>query len=465
MSQGPKTPVYDLAKTTSEAYAKLIPDEALPVGDPRYVPLDRVRGHLNVAESLRLRIKSREDAVRRDGKGAPADEPTFARLLITRHQGCGKTTELFQLGSLLKKDGFTVVYYDAAKEFDLLLRDISWWNVILETIWQLDDQLPTHVSLPHGPKEDAAEWIARTVTKKQSKTEIEGKLETELGAEAGIPFFAKVKAKLKSLVKTGSTYLKEVETEADRRPEVLLDSLAAIVRSVNQQLHSNHVPGLVIIIDGLEKMPFRQQSPGITSHSAMFIHNGDKLKSPPCHLLYTLPLTLLSDKPVAQVFPDEPVIMPVVHVIDRAGQPDDEGVGVMVDLVHRRVVPALLEHGVARSLALASGGHVRDFIRLARAAAGRFGATITPAHADAAIQDMIDYYDNLYASRYHEALTLVHEQRLLPRGDFDATAERSATLTSRRPRTMLYILHQGNHPDLNYHEGINVEPSWYYWGL
>ncbi|HWX40508.1 MAG TPA: hypothetical protein VN345_05100, partial [Blastocatellia bacterium] len=234
-----------------------------------------------------------------------------------------------------------------------------------------------------------------------------------------IPFFAKVKATLKSLVKTGSTYLKEVETEADRRPEVLLDSLAAIVRSVNQQLHSNHVPGLVIIIDGLEKMPFRQQSPGITSHSAMFIHNGDKLKSPPCHLLYTLPLTLLSDKPVAQVFPDEPVIMPVVHVIDRAGQPDDEGVGVMIDLVHRRVVPALLESGVARSLALASGGHVRDFIRLARAAAGRFGATTTPAHADAAIQEMIDYYDNLYAARYHEALTSVHEQRLLPRGDFD----------------------------------------------
>jgi hypothetical protein len=111
--------------------------------------------------------------------------------------------------------------------------------------------------------------------------------------------------------------------------------------------------------------------------------------------------------------------MPVVHVINRAGEPDDEGLALMVELLHKRVDSQLLEAGVARKLALASGGHVRDFIRLARAAANRFGESITLQHAEAAVNDMVAYYDNLYDAEYAEALRYVHKQRLLPRREFD----------------------------------------------
>lgn len=111
--------------------------------------------------------------------------------------------------------------------------------------------------------------------------------------------------------------------------------------------------------------------------------------------------------------------MPVVHVIDRAGNPDDRGIAGMTNLLLKRVAPALLEEGVARTLAVASGGHVRDFVRLARAAASRFGETIALEHAKRAVQDMIGYYDFLYAARYHEALISVDRSRQLPRGEFD----------------------------------------------
>jgi hypothetical protein len=424
MKRQPEAPVYELAKTTAEAYAKLIPDEALPVGDPRYVPLDKVRGHVNIADFLRQRIKSQEAVLKRDPRGKCLNESMLARLLLTGHQGCGKTTELFRLRELLEGDGFTVVYYDVAKEFDLFMRDIGWWNVVLETVWQLDDQLADSgrgIKLPDAPKEEAAEWIAKIIVKKENRTEIEARLETELGAEAGLPFFVKVKAALKSLMRTGSTYLTQVETEAERRPDTLLRALAEIVRSINEQLHSKGKPGLVVIIDGLEKMPLRADAvTRITSHEAMFIHNGDKLKSPPCHILYTFPLTLLSTKSVAQVYPDEPAIMPVVHVVGRDGKPDDEGVSVMTELADRRVAPGVLGDGVPRTLALASGGHVRDFVRLTRMAASRFGQTIRIEHAEAAIQEMIDYYDLLYAERYRAALISVHREQRLPRGDFDS---------------------------------------------
>ncbi|HEY6331852.1 MAG TPA: hypothetical protein VI756_21170 [Blastocatellia bacterium] len=421
MSTRPETWTYKLAETTREAYAKLIPGEPLGLGDPRYVRLDRVRGDINIAESLRIKIQAQEELDYPNGERAPGPDPTFARLLLTGHPGCGKTTELLRLKELLEvEDGFTVVYYDAEDQFDLAGADVSWWNVILETIWQLDDlAAAAGVKIPDGPKNEAAEWIARVVTRKQTKKEIEGSVETELGADVRLPFFAGVKALIRSAVKLGSTLTKEVETEADRHPKILVEALTEIVRSVNEQLHSKGGSGLVIIVDGLEKMPLRGRDGGITSHSAMFIFNGDKLASPPCHLLYTLPLALLGNSPVAQIFPDETMVMPVVHVIDRAGDPDDQGITGMTDLLLKRVDPGLVEEGVSRTLALASGGHVRDFVRLARAAASRFGETITTEHAGRAVQDMIGYYDFLYAARYHDALVSVHRDRQLPRGEFD----------------------------------------------
>ncbi len=199
-----------VAETTAEAYAMLIPDEALESGDPRYVQLDAERGG------------------------------SFARLLLTGHRGCGKTTELLRLRELLAEDGFAVVYFDAEAEFDLFKQDVSWWNVLLEMIWQMDTQLtaePHNLSLPTQAKEDAAEWLARIVIKQRDRTELEASLQTELGADAGLPFFLKVKALFKSSVKTGSSRVTEVEKEVERRPEILLDAVDAIIRDVNEQLY------------------------------------------------------------------------------------------------------------------------------------------------------------------------------------------------------------------------------------
>jgi energy-coupling factor transporter ATP-binding protein EcfA2 len=457
MSTRPQPPVYKLAETTEEAYSGLIPTDPLGVGDSRYVALDQVRGHFNLAQSFCSQIKAQEAAVRRRPPGERRTESAFARLLLTGHPGCGKTTELFRLKDLLEHGaGFTVVYYDAEEQFDLVGSDISWWNVVLETIWQLDDQLPGHgIKIPEAPKDEAAEWIASVVTKKQTKKEIEAGLEAELGAEARLPFVARVKAAIRSAVKLGSTVTREVEIQAERRPKVLVDALGEIVRSVNQQLDSKRRPGLVVIVDGLEKMPLKQTQSGITSHAAMFMHNSDKLASPPCHLLYTLPLTLLRDEPVAEVFPDEPEIMPVVHVVDREGNADEEGVARMIELLHKRVSPALLEDGAARSLAIASGGHVRDFVRLARRAAREFGDTITLRHANTAINGMIDYYDNLYAASYHDALVSVHQEHRLPRGEFDGELIEKLLVLPYRNDQMWCELHPCV---LNGPRGLNERP-------
>lgn len=84
---------------------------------------------------------------------------------------------------------------------------------------------------------------------------MEASLTTEFEASAGLPLFAKVKAALKALVKTGSSTLKEIQQEAERRPPVLHDAVNALITHVQEALHKQGRRSLVIIADGLEKIP------------------------------------------------------------------------------------------------------------------------------------------------------------------------------------------------------------------
>ncbi|MBI4658001.1 MAG: AAA family ATPase [Verrucomicrobia bacterium] len=405
----PKT--QPIAQTTKQAYALVTPDEALPSGDPRYVPLDAARGTKNAAQSLAERISALGSAVEQGGRRE------FARFLVTGHSGCGKTTELNRLKDLLTRTNLAVVYFDAESEFDLQKQNVSWWNILLEVIWQIDTQLsepPYRLQLPEGLRNAATEWLARTVTKKTQRLDIESSLETEFGVDASLPFFAKAKAVFKALIKAGSSTVREIEQEAERRPNVLLEAVTDIVNHVDTALQKERGRGLVIVVDGLEKIPLRSVGDGLTTHNLLFIHAGNYLKTPPCHMVYSLPLALLASANVGQVFPEQPVIMPMVRVRHRDGRPDAHGIRALVEVIGRRVDSKLFAPGVLKRLALASGGHIRDFLRLVREAAAGFGKRVTTRDADRAVAQLVDTYNRLIEGRFIERLDYIdqHQERL-----------------------------------------------------
>jgi hypothetical protein len=158
------------------------------------------------------------------------------------------------------------------------------------------------------------------VTKKTKRHDMEGSLSTEFEVGTTLPFFAKAMAAIKALLKAGSSTVKEIEQEAERRPAVLHDAVNAIITSVQDALHRQGRRSLVIIADGLEKIPLRVLADRVTTHNAVFIHNSRHLKAPLCHLVYTLPLALLSSEDIGQIFPEQPVLMPMVRVRRRDGE-------------------------------------------------------------------------------------------------------------------------------------------------
>lgn len=405
-----------IAQTPAEAYIAVNPDEALPSGDPRYVALDSVRGTRNIAESLRALITVRESSF---GAGTSRN---YARFLVTGHSGCGKTTELYRLQDLLVHTGFGVVYFDAGIEFDLQKQNVEWWSILLEIIWQVDEQLsspPYNLHIPDDLRDSAVEWLARVVTKKTERTELEAALTTELEASAGLPFFVKAKAAFKALFKTGSSLLKEVQQEAERRPIALHDVVNALITYVQDALHKHGRRSLVIIADGLEKIPLYSRSDGLTTHNALFIHSGQHLKAPLCHLVYALPLALLSSVNIGQIFSEQPMLMPMVRVRHRDGKKDQRALALMEEVVARRVARTVCAPGVIKMLALASGGHIRDFLRLVHEAASGFGERITKADARRAIVGLVDLYNRTIQQDLIAPLDYVTQYGDVPGGPHD----------------------------------------------
>src|SRR5262249_30302443 len=182
-----------IAQTSAQAYVSVIPDEALPSGDERYVQLDAVKGKRNMARLLANRLADYESAAK---AGSPR---TYARSLVTGHRGCGKTTELYRLRTLLEAENFTVVYFDASREFDLQKQVGSWWNIVLEMVLQIDDQL-NDLSIPDSLRDEAVEWLARVITEKTERSEVTNSLTTDFGVGGALPFFVKAKAVVKSLL-------------------------------------------------------------------------------------------------------------------------------------------------------------------------------------------------------------------------------------------------------------------------
>ncbi len=406
-----------IAQTTAQAYAFVIPDEALPKDDDRYVQLDAARGMRNMARFLTNRIASHDSAIDDSLR-------SYTRSLIAGHSGCGKTTELYRLQELLLAENFAVVYFDAEQEFDLQKQNISWWNILLEMVLQIDDQLsqPSYaIQIPDELRNEAVEWLARVVTKKTTRDEMEASLASDFSLGGTFPFFAKAKIAAKSLFKTGSSTVKELELEIERRPAILREAVNAVIIEVNAQLKQQQRKGLVIIVDGLEKIPLRALENGLTSHKALFIHNANYLQAPPCHLIYTLPLAVLTNEKINEAFPEKPHLMPMVHVQHADGEKDLEALQQMEEIVSRRIAPHLFTSDVVEALALASGGHMRDFLFLVREAAGEAisSATITQEHATRAIAGLVDLYNRTIKQEFIEPLDYVAQYGELPGGPRD----------------------------------------------
>jgi hypothetical protein len=402
-----------LPMTVDDAYNAVNPDMPLYDGeaDSRYVDLTGVRGSDDLAALIARRIRRCDRA----------ESPTFSKLLFSGHRGSGKTTELFRLKHKLEELGYFVAYFDVEEELDIA--DVSYLDVLVtlaqETEGQLRESEIMAVELNRGLLETIARWFGTTIIAEEKGRDVELSLGTDfgLGAESPALVLAKMLGMVKGEIKSSSQRREMYRHQLERNVWDLISYVNDLLDDAQFRLRERGSAGLVIIVDGLEKVIYREiGKEKRSSHEILFVEHGEQLKAPRCHTVYTVPLSLIFDRNIAQVFPDGCSLVPMVKINEEGGGECLDGRETLFQLVARRVdVGAVFESpDLVRQLVEMSGGHVRDLLRLVRYAFDYTDELVGPTHVERACQRLLDEYDRLVRDQDLPRLFQVHHERRAP---------------------------------------------------
>jgi hypothetical protein len=323
------------------------PREALLPHDPRYVDFSVVRGSsrllARMAETIRL-----------------ADDHTCQ--LISGHTGCGKTTELLRLKDRLQS---------GEPRFFTLLFDI---NDIVD---------PADV--------DAADILLAVA--KQVYTEA-AKLEVKPVAGRFQAFWEEIGDILQSTVnpteiKTGWDKLFEMKWDIKRNPSQrsqvrqhlqartsnLLDAINEILQAVTEGLRPTY-EGAWSSLDRVVRKPIPNTNR--TSHEALFIDSAIQLRGLNCHMIYTVPTSLIHSREggnLAPLYGMRERLLPMVPVVGREGAQNQAALAKLQEAVEVRLTYAATTIAdtfdapqTMEDLCAMSGGDIRGLMRLMQAA-------------------------------------------------------------------------------------------------
>lgn len=290
------------------------------------------------------------------------DEPTCQ--LFSGHIGCGKSTELFRLKDALERQGYHVVYFESSQDLDMADVDVS--DIVLAIARQVSEQMQAAgIRLKPG-------YFGRLFG------EISDFLQTpiELGAEAEISVgIARITAKTKDSPKLRSQLRQYLEPRVSSILEAVNSEL---LKPATEMLRQRGKRGLAVIVDNLDRVDNSPKSWGRTQPEYLFVDRGEQLRRLHCHVIYTIPLTLIFSNDYGRLssrFGVKPKVLPMVPVIARTGEDYAPGLTLLRQMVLARAfpqippddrmarVPELFETPeVLDRLCRISGGHMRRLL-------------------------------------------------------------------------------------------------------
>lgn len=372
--------------------------QPLESGDPRYVDVSAGRG-TNPLKRLRLTLE-----------GCDAEQNRFAKIAFSGHRGCGKSTELLRLEHEVAAR-YTSLHVTAE---EALLGDYNYTDLFL---WLVDelvrkfeaDDMPLSPALAN----DVASWFAEVTRETVATTakEIELDAEATAGGKAGLfGLSLGLLARLKSIVKGSVEHRKVIRQKLQDHSTELIRRVNLLLDDAHRALGDHGRPAnLLIVVDNLDRLAPRVGE-------SLFFQNGDLLKTPRAHVIYTVPIaTVLAPLKIGTVF-ERCFTLPMVKVRTREDRPSRPGIDALMKVVGERIdVDAVFQsRKVVRRLAEMSGGSVRDLMRLVGNAQLEAlvdeKETIDMASATRAVMTLRQEFERLLipARVYYPRLTQIH---------------------------------------------------------
>ena len=291
------------------------------------------------------------------------DRPTTQ--LFTGHIGCGKSTELFRLRDGLTRRSYEVVYFESDR--DLEMADVEISDILLSIAHNISEHL------------DGLGIATKPTYLRGLFQNLMGTLRTpleisDISFSAGI---ASITATAKQSPDMRSQLRQYLEPRTKSIIAAINDELLAPANDRLQALGKNR---LVVIMDNLDRIDSALRSQGRLQSEYIFVDRGEQLRQLDCHLVYTIPLELMFSNDLVRLsnrFGTNPMVLPMVPVRDRQGNPDQAGLALLRQMVLIRAFPELnplqrldaaghvVDHlATLDRLCQVSGGHMRNLIRL-----------------------------------------------------------------------------------------------------
>jgi hypothetical protein len=362
-------------------YNAFDPFQPLPVGDSAYVDCNAVRGDGDILQAVgrEILLSARKTCQ-----------------LYAGHRGAGKSTELLRLQKHLNDQGFFVVYF-AAEEEDIDPEDVQYTDILLACTKNI---LAAFKNLDSQP---VLYWL------KERWEDLKDLLQTqisfeELSLEVQVSQFAKITTKMRS----EPNERRKIRDKINPHTTTLTEALNKFIQNAKKNLPPGY-SDLVLIADNLDRIVPIIQPDGRSNHDQIFIDRQNQLKALDCHLVYTVPISLLySDRATSltEIY-GTPQVLPMIMVRTPDNQPYQPGIDKVIEILKKRlekvdpsrdIVNLFESQDSLNQLCLMSGGHARNLLLLMKQA---LEYTNTLPISKRALQRSISELRNTYKDTIH----------------------------------------------------------------
>jgi hypothetical protein len=282
--------------------------------------------------------------------------------LLTGYRGNGKSTELNRLAALLEKEGCTVFLVDMLG-FLITSKPLELSDFLLSLMAGLSKAVEGQSTLQ--PAREG--YWARLRNVLATRVEVDS-LKLEGGA-------GDITASIGARLQRDPTFKEQIQVHLrGHLTQLVRDAqtfVAEVVGAVREEAGDPGRP-VVLLVDSVEQLRGFGEDASRVQNSLVELFSGQaaNLRFPLLHVVYTVPpfLSTLAPGFGGLVSGNPLVVWPNVHVRDRSGAPDRDGIDLMVRIIEARSERwrSFFDEDAMRRLAAFSGGDVRDFFRLVR---------------------------------------------------------------------------------------------------